>query len=131
MPTRRAPWGPGLLALTALLVAVACAPTAKRGEPFTDDPADRDATLARGRVVFMQQCHTCHPFGDGGLAPKLLDKPLPGSAIKLQTRLGVGAMPAFGKDVISDAQLDDLVAYIYALRDQRPDPATVAPPARR
>jgi mono/diheme cytochrome c family protein len=73
----------------------------------------------RGERVFMEFCQQCHPGGDAGLALALNNKPLPGAAIKLQVRKGVGDMPAFGPDVISDADLEPLVSYIGALRKSR------------
>jgi mono/diheme cytochrome c family protein len=77
----------------------------------------------RGEVVFMQHCHSCHPGGEAGLGPALNNKPLPGFLIRLQVRQGIGAMPRFSEDVISGTELDDLVAYMMALRDQpRPQP---------
>lgn len=119
---RQASW-----ALLALLI-VGCAATAKRGEPFSNDPDRSDPAVARGEVQFSRHCHQCHPFGAGGLGPKLNDKPIPGGVIKLQVRAGLGMMPGFGPDQIDAAELDDLVAYMLALRAQKPDPERVAPP---
>lgn len=90
-----------------------------RAEAKAGAPAPDVAAIARGRQVFMQHCHHCHPGGSGGLGPGVADKPLPGGAIKIQVRAGLGTMPAFGPDQISAAQLDDLVTYIYALRKEK------------
>ena len=64
----------------------------------------------------MRHCHECHPKGEGGLAPSINDKPLPGFLIRLQVRRGLGAMPEFGPHRISDAELEDLIAYLRELR---------------
>jgi mono/diheme cytochrome c family protein len=39
--------------------------------------------------------------------------------IKLQTRLGMGAMPGFTEEQISAEELDNIAAYIVALRRHR------------
>ena len=50
------------------------------------------------------------------MAPALNDKPAPKFLIKTQVRLGLGAMPSFGREQISSEDLDDLVDYVVALR---------------
>ena len=80
-------------------------------ERFNADPQ-----LARGRVVFMQQCHQCHIQGGPGLGPGIIDKPLPAAAIKVPVRAGAGTMPAFGQDKIEPKELDALVRYLQVLK---------------
>jgi mono/diheme cytochrome c family protein len=75
-----------------------------------------DPKLERGRVAFMQHCHQCHPGGEGGLGPGLNDKPLPGFLIKMQTRAGLGAMPAFTTQALPPDKLGDIVAYLKVVR---------------
>ncbi len=106
--------GVSTLLLTAL---VACAP-AYRGEPITGPLELGTPALASGKQVFDANCHQCHPGGAGGLGPSLNDKPLPGSLIAYQVRHGLGAMPAFSPERLSDAQLDALVLYLEKLRSQ-------------
>ena len=72
--------------------------------------------LAMGHHEFIEYCHQCHPHGESGLAPAINDKPLPSFLIKFQVRQGLGAMPAFPEEVISDEELDAIVAYLKALR---------------
>ena len=79
----------------------------------------RDPALNPGRHVFAQHCHTCHPGGEAGLGPALNNKPLPRALIKFQVRHGLGAMPAFTEDHVSKAELDNLAAYVVALRSAR------------
>lgn len=102
--------------LLACLVAAGC--SARRGEPVAGPLLLLTAEEIRGEKVFMQYCHKCHPGGERGLGPALNNKPLPGPMIKLQVRAGMGAMPAFSKELLPDPQLDDLVAYIKRLRKQ-------------
>jgi mono/diheme cytochrome c family protein len=71
----------------------------------------------RGELVFMRNCNQCHPLGEGGLGPPINNKDLPGVAIKAKVRTGLGLdMPSFSSREISDLELDDLVAYMKALR---------------
>jgi mono/diheme cytochrome c family protein len=77
--------------------------------------------LALGQRVFERYCNQCHPGGAAGLGPALNDKPfLIGPLIEFQVRHGVGAMPKFPRQKISDHELDVLVSYLKALRNNRP-----------
>jgi mono/diheme cytochrome c family protein len=66
----------------------------------------------KGQVVFMKHCNICHPAGRAGLGPGIFNKPLPRSAIRFQVRNGIGVMPAFSKEHISEEELDWLVKFI-------------------
>jgi mono/diheme cytochrome c family protein len=103
------------LLLFSLLFIFACG-TAKRGEPTYAPVPTSDPAIAQGEVVFNTHCQACHPGGETGLGPAINDKPVPGFVIRFQIRNGLGAMPAFKKDVISSEELDDLMAYIKAQR---------------
>jgi mono/diheme cytochrome c family protein len=83
-------------------------------------PLDRtNAKTGQGQLVFQHYCHPCHPGGEGGLGPALNDKPAPVWLMKTQVRVGLGAMPGFPEDQISSEDLDDLMAYVIALRKDR------------
>ncbi len=100
-----------------LLLAVAACGTARRGETVREEPLPlNEANIASGQKLYMTYCDRCHPGGHGGLGPAINNKPLPGFMIKLQVRRGFGVMPRFSKEVISEEQLDDVVAYLVALR---------------
>jgi mono/diheme cytochrome c family protein len=103
------------LLLLSLLFIIACG-TAKRGEPTYAPVPTSEPAIARGEVVFNTHCQSCHPGGETGLGPAINDKPVPGFVIRFQIRNGLGAMPAFKKDVIPSDELDDLMAYIKAQR---------------
>jgi mono/diheme cytochrome c family protein len=107
-------WAMGLL--MAVLLVASCG-SARRGEPVVG-PVALSPAAARGEKTFMRNCHECHPKGEAGLAPSLNDKPLPGFLIRYQVRHGLGAMPEFGPGQISDAELDELIAYMRDLRSQ-------------
>lgn len=99
---------------TLALALVACGP-ARRSAALGNAP-ELTAEQARGEIVFMEHCNACHVGGASALAPALNDKPLPSWMIALQVRYGFGAMPAFSEERISEAEMDDLTAYLKALR---------------
>lgn len=105
-------------AIFLLSVLSACAP-AYRGEPITGPLELATPTLISGQQVFHANCHQCHLGGAGGLGPSLNDKPLPGPLIAYQVRHGLGVMPAFSPERLSDKELDALVLYLEKLRTQR------------
>lgn len=90
--------------------------TARRGVPMFEPVDIEKQAVAQGEKVFMAYCHSCHPGGTAGLAPAINNKPLPGFLIRYQVRHGLGMMPAFKEEVISDEELDNLVAYLKVLR---------------
>ena len=90
----------------------------RRGEALRGSLALNNDQVARGQLVFMERCYYCHPGGEGGLGPSLNDKPLPRFLMKTQVRLGLGTMPSFKSHEISAEELDDLTAYLVALRKQ-------------
>jgi mono/diheme cytochrome c family protein len=111
--TRAGRWNGAFFAAALLLVG--CGPE-RRGEPITKALDPKDPRVALGHHVFSQHCYQCHPGGAAGLAPAINDKPLPVNLIKTQVRQGLGAMPAFSKQEISDEELDGVVRYLKALR---------------
>jgi mono/diheme cytochrome c family protein len=75
-----------------------------------------DPHLVHGKQVFDEHCHACHPGGQTGLAPAINDKPVPAWLIKTQIRAGLGAMPAFPIERLSNDEVDDVAAYVISLR---------------
>jgi mono/diheme cytochrome c family protein len=106
-------------ATLTILMAAGCGPM-RRSEPIAGPMQITDDRVALGRSAFMAHCHQCHPTGEAGLGPGINDKPLPGFLIRMQARQGIGAMPAFGEDVISDEELNAIVRYLQALRRRGP-----------
>jgi mono/diheme cytochrome c family protein len=107
-----------LAALVAVVLAAGAAGcgTDRRDIPTHGAVVTTDPRLINGQVQFMHFCYECHPGGSAGLGPGLNDKPLPVWAMKMQVRRGFGAMPAFSKERIADPDLDDLIAYLKAVR---------------
>jgi mono/diheme cytochrome c family protein len=119
------------LVISAVTLGAMCATSiacgsARRREPLRMVPA-LDERAARGQVVFMANCHQCHPGGEAGLGPALNDKPLPEFLKKFQVRHGLGAMPSFSDARISDEDLDALMEYLSVLRRSRPASPSVRP----
>ena len=102
-----------LAVLFVLLIAACGSP--RRGEPVVG-PLSLDDRLQRGRATFEQHCYRCHTQGEGGMGPIINDKPLPKFLMRLQTRVGLGTMPSFPREQISDEDLDALLDYLVALR---------------
>lgn len=87
----------------------------RRGEAL-GRPIDLETAAEKhGQLVYMKNCYRCHQGGEGGLGP-VINLPLPDLLIRTQVRFGLGAMPAFGHDLISDDELDALLAYLKAVR---------------
>jgi mono/diheme cytochrome c family protein len=109
-----------LTAVMVLLVMVmAACGSARRTEPITGSSPLASPSLLDGQKLFARHCDQCHPRGESGLAPALNNKPLPGFLMKFQVRHGLGAMPSFSEVDITDQELDELVAYLQALRHHR------------
>jgi mono/diheme cytochrome c family protein len=68
------------------------------------------ADPSAGSTVFATNCGACHPNGGAGLGPTLLE--LSDDALTSGTREGVGMMPAFTLDRLSDQQLQDIIAFL-------------------
>jgi mono/diheme cytochrome c family protein len=111
----------GLL-VCALLLGGGCG-SARRGEPIRGPLALSSPKVEQGQQVFMRNCQKCHPGGEAGLGPALNDKAFPEFLKRFQVRHGLGAMPSFSKEEISEAQLDDVMAYLKALRQHKGRPA--------
>jgi mono/diheme cytochrome c family protein len=105
-----------LVALGALfaLVVSACG-SARRAAPLLG-PLPVSSEQKEGRRLFLDRCDFCHPGGEAGLGPALNNKPLPGTAIRMQVRKGLGAMPDFTEQELPDPELDRVVDYVLALR---------------
>ena len=103
------------LLLGGAIVLAGCATSARRGEPFTAAPNVSDPKLALGQRVFFANCNACHPGGDAGYGPSLRNKQDADWFIRLQVRSGLGAMPPFEENHLTNDRLEAVVAYVQAL----------------
>jgi mono/diheme cytochrome c family protein len=101
----------------ACLAPVAC--SARRAEPLAP-PLRLDRVQARGEKAYAVHCDRCHPGGEGGLAPGLNNKKVPEIVKRVQVRHGLGAMPSFSEKELPPEDLDAILKYLGALRDNRP-----------
>ena len=101
--------------LVALASLVAACGTARRGEPLRG-PLELNEAEHRGELVFMRICQKCHPGGEGGLGLAINDKPLPTFLKRFQVRHGLGAMPKIPEQAVSKESLNDLMAYLSAVK---------------
>ncbi|NJB86300.1 mono/diheme cytochrome c family protein [Lewinella marina] len=81
------------------------------------------ADLESGRILFNEKCASCHPAGRAGVGPSIVNKPLPKFLIRFQVRHGLGVMPAFPEQILSDTEVRQIADYLAWLR--RPSLATV------
>jgi mono/diheme cytochrome c family protein len=107
------------LRTTALLPAVLAAwltgavPAAAQSAATAPDNQPLDV-----EQLFASTCGWCHSDGGraAGKGPQLMDSPRTDDYIRDRIKMGKqGAMPAFGT-MFSDAQIDDIVKYIRALK---------------
>lgn len=108
----------GCLALILGVTLAGCG-SARRSEPIAGPLPISDAEVQRGKVIFMRHCNQCHSEGEAALGPALNNFPAPPFLVRFQIRNGLGAMPAFPSDKISEPELDALVSYILAMRAHR------------
>ena len=107
-----------VLAVAAATLLAGCA-GARRGEPVAGPFVPASAHLKRGEALFDRHCNKCHVGGEAALGPAINDKPLPRFLMHTQVRVGMGAMPSFKKDEISDDEVDAILDYLVALRRHR------------
>lgn len=100
--------------LCDVLFVLFCALSSQAGQA-----ADTEAAK-RGEALFMQnQCYSCHGTqGQGGernAGPKIFPNPTPFVAFELQLRTPRSQMPRYPVQVINDAQLKDLYAFVESM----------------
>ena len=103
-----------IVVLLMILSITSCSP--RKGVPYTEPLTKVNEEVREGKILFDTFCNSCHPNGTAGLGPAINNKPLPGFAIRFQIRNGIGAMPAFDEEQISDEESGKIVAYLKALR---------------
>jgi mono/diheme cytochrome c family protein len=108
-----------LVGLSVASLLAACG-TARKTQPLAPPLDLSDPKVAHGQKVFFQHCHQCHPHGQGGLGPAIVNKPLPEFLMQFQVRHGLGTMPSFGAEKIPPPDLEALMEYIKAVRGNPP-----------
>lgn len=107
-------WVVAYCAFTLLLSISGCA--GRRSEPLRGPLALDDPAVREGQIVYMAHCQKCHPVGESGLGPAINSNLAPKFIKKFQVRHGLGMMPAFSEEDISDQDLQNIVQYMAALK---------------
>jgi mono/diheme cytochrome c family protein len=102
-------------AAISLTLMAACSPM-RQGESAVGPMRMSDVSIKTGEKLYNMHCYKCHATGAGGLGPSLNDNPLPRFLISMQIRHGLGVMPAFSEQQLSDRQVEEIVDYVIAMR---------------
>lgn len=103
-----------IIPLIFIITVAAC--STKLMLPGEGEQLVQSEAAQSGQEVFMEYCNRCHPAGNAGLGPSIINKPLPGFLIKKQVREGLGVMPSFNKEHLSEEELDNIIVYIKKIR---------------
>lgn len=79
-----------------------------------------------GMKLFMKNCNGCHPAGEKGKGPSLIESQVPDFLIHFQVRQGFGDMPSFTKEQLSKEQVQKIVLFIHELRRDGVEEKTAA-----
>ena len=104
---------------TAAAGATTAAGTKAAPAPTAPLPTQADAKAEAGRLVFAKTCAGCH-LGQGtqaGKAPQLSvsQNAINPDFVRHQVRNGKAPMPAFDQSKVSDADLENIIAYLKAI----------------
>ncbi len=105
----------------ALSLAGALAASAQQTNPAPTAAAPSEEAIDVNQL-FASTCGWCHSDGGraAGKGPQLMQSKQTDDFIRNRIKLGKqGAMPAFG-EVFDDAQVDEIVKYIRALKPDQP-----------
>jgi mono/diheme cytochrome c family protein len=87
--------------------AKVAAPAIKAIMKLPGDPAN-------GEKVFSGSCGTCHTIKDKKIGPPMVKAAQDMNNVAQTVRFGSGAMAFYAKDVLSDQQIADAIAYIQS-----------------
>lgn len=105
-----------VVAATTAALTACSAGSPRRSEPLSGPLVITEPAQSHGRVVYMQDCYKCHPGGEAGIGPSLNNRRFTTALMRMRIRRGGERMPAFDRSKISDKQMDELMAYLSALR---------------
>jgi mono/diheme cytochrome c family protein len=102
-----------LILLWFSLLFVGC--SSRKSEPVKQKTFQSDSEeILKGEKVFMQYCHKCHPGGEAGLGPAINSNAAPQFVKRFQVRHGLGVMPSFKENEISETDLRNISLYLKA-----------------
>jgi ubiquinol-cytochrome c reductase cytochrome c subunit len=116
------PLSPCVLAAMLLLAASAASAQTTLMAPSPPTAKPSAESIAAGKLAYMKAgCYQCHgTVGHGGVGPKLAPAPMPLEAMTAFVRYTSRNMPAYGPELLSDADLKNIHAYL----------GTMEPPAK-
>ena len=104
------------------------APAPARAAAAQAAPAAPAGNAANGRKLFVSVgCYECHGYeaqGSTATGPRLGPRPIAFAALSKYVRHPTNQMPPFTPKVVSDAQLEDIYAFLRSL-PQPPDADTI------
>ena len=121
LDARTSLFGVKSLVLSAMLLTACGGGMASRGEVpavYTGPIMSTDAQS--GQLVYEQHCNGCHPGGDEGFGPAVAGIGADPGTMRQQIREGSGRMPGFDASEISAEALEQLLAYLVAVRGVSP-----------
>lgn len=84
--------------------------------PFACMAQSKEA-IADGKVAYMKAgCYQCHgTVAQGGVGPRLVPKPFPVEALTAFVRNTNRGMPAYGPEILTDADLGRIHVYLSSI----------------
>ena len=90
------------------------APDAKVAAPAVKAIMKLPGDPTAGEKVFSQSCGTCHTIKDRKIGPPMVKAAQDMNNVAQTVRFGSSAMAFYAKDVLSDQQIADAIAYIQS-----------------
>jgi mono/diheme cytochrome c family protein len=96
---------------------------------FAQSPPPRPGNAENGKKLYVADgCYQCHGRqGQGGSAappgsfgPRLAPPRIPVEALRLYVRHPSGGMPPYTEKVLSDAEIDDVYAFLKTISPPKP-----------
>ena len=111
-----------ILTIAATWFLAAPAAQAQDQEATPQAEAAPSGNADNGKQLYTSHnCDQCHGReGQGGVGPQLGPNPIPFSAFVRYTRQPSGQMPPYASDVVSDAELADMYAFLLSLPQASP-----------
>ncbi len=121
-----------LLALAGLVVMIVfgnSSSSAQEKKPAKEGASTTSGNAENGKKIFNTvgcfECHDHEGQGGAGTGPRLAGDPITFSAFVNQLRHPAIQMPPYTEEVLSDAQVADIYAYLHSI--PKPPPASSIP----
>jgi mono/diheme cytochrome c family protein len=90
------------------------APDQKVATPAVKSIMKLPGDPAKGQPLFAQSCGTCHTIKDKKVGPPMVKAAQDMNNVVQTVRFGSGHMAFYAKDILSDQQIADVIAYIQS-----------------